>query len=323
MTIDDLPHAGSVRAFATQILRARDADGCETLLGPWRAPVNLLRAQSYGDHASIHDDATAQRLGFRGGTIEGPTHFSQFAPLLEAAFGADWFVSGFISANYRQAAYEGERVQASLTIKAPGRGELVMTKEDGSVVLTGQGGLAPGGGQTGVREKRARARSLAAPRILEGCIVGAQTPPRRVRLGFDQHMGDLYPFTLADKLAVITEPSPWYTRATGAPWGRAMMPLEMVSVLCQSVADQDPFPVRQPVVGLFADQEIVVSHGPLSPDDAYDLVREVTALSETPKTECVWIESRLYDPGTQRLRATMLLNQAFLKSSSDLYAGEA
>ena len=41
----------------------------------------MLAEQTYDDHVSIHDDATAQKLGFKGGTIEGPTHFSQFAPL--------------------------------------------------------------------------------------------------------------------------------------------------------------------------------------------------------------------------------------------------
>ncbi len=314
---------GSPRGFASDLIRTQDAAGRETLCGPWRAPVNLLKAQSYGEHASIHDDATAQRLGFRGGTIEGPTHFSQFAPLLEALFGPDWLAAGFIAANYRQAAYEGERVQARVTAAGPGRADLVMVKEDGGVVLTGQAGLSCNAGQTGVRDKRAGARALAEARILQGCVVGMRTNPQRLRLSFDQRVGDLYPFSLAEKLAVITEPSPWYEPAACSPWGGPVMPLEMVSVLCQSIADRDPFPVRQPVIGLFADQEIAIVDGPLSPEADYDLVREITALSETPKTECVWIESRLYDPGTGRLRATMLLNQAYLKASSDLYAGDA
>lgn len=41
----------------------------------------MLADQSYDRHSSIHDDATAQQLGFKGGTIEGPTNFSPFAPL--------------------------------------------------------------------------------------------------------------------------------------------------------------------------------------------------------------------------------------------------
>jgi len=52
----------------------------------------MLSDQSYDDHASIHDDMTAQKLGFKGGTIEGPTHFSQLAPLGEAVFGQNlWY----------------------------------------------------------------------------------------------------------------------------------------------------------------------------------------------------------------------------------------
>ena len=64
-------------AFTTELLE-RD----HLLVGPWRSPKQMLHAQVYDSHASIHDDATAQKLGFQGGTIEGPTHFSQFAPLL-------------------------------------------------------------------------------------------------------------------------------------------------------------------------------------------------------------------------------------------------
>ena len=45
--------------------------------GPLRSPANMLIEQEYGGHKSIHDDAEAERLGFRAGPIEGPTHFSQ------------------------------------------------------------------------------------------------------------------------------------------------------------------------------------------------------------------------------------------------------
>ena len=65
-----------MKAFATGFEQTSDR-----LVGPWRQPCQMLHAQVYDSHASIHDDATAQRLGFKGGTIKGPTHFSQFAPL--------------------------------------------------------------------------------------------------------------------------------------------------------------------------------------------------------------------------------------------------
>ena len=59
-------------AFETIITETPDF-----LVGPWRQPHQMLNAQVYDSHASIHDDATAQKLGFQGGTIEvrGWMHF--------------------------------------------------------------------------------------------------------------------------------------------------------------------------------------------------------------------------------------------------------
>ena len=93
----------SLKAFDTAI-----ADDGETLTGPWRRPQQMLAAQIYDDHVSIHDDAMAQKMGFKGGTIEGPTHFSQFAPLCEQLWGDRWFEVGCISAHYRCAVFAGE-----------------------------------------------------------------------------------------------------------------------------------------------------------------------------------------------------------------------
>src|SRR5690349_23247755 len=85
-----------MKAFDTAITGSNGVLG-----GPWRKPAQMLHAQTYDSHASIHDDATAQKLGFQGGTIEGPTHFSQFAPLCEYLWGKAWFETGCLSANYR------------------------------------------------------------------------------------------------------------------------------------------------------------------------------------------------------------------------------
>jgi len=51
-----------MKAFDTIITETSDS-----LVGPWRRPHQMLNAQVYDSHASIHDDATAQRLGFQGG----------------------------------------------------------------------------------------------------------------------------------------------------------------------------------------------------------------------------------------------------------------
>ena len=55
----------------------------------------------------------AERLGFQAGPIEGPTHFSQFVPLLAEVWGQEWFETGCLSAHYRNMVVEGESVRAS------------------------------------------------------------------------------------------------------------------------------------------------------------------------------------------------------------------
>ena len=49
--------------------------------GSFKFPQQMLAEQEYDGHLSIHDDAQAESLGFKGAPIEGPTHFSQFDPL--------------------------------------------------------------------------------------------------------------------------------------------------------------------------------------------------------------------------------------------------
>ena len=99
----------------------------------------MLATQKYDNHTSIHDDATAQKLGFKGGTIEGPTHFSQFAPLCVALWGPQWLAQGCLSAHYRNACFEGEKVRAFVTKPPDGATQTTirMQREDGTEILRG------------------------------------------------------------------------------------------------------------------------------------------------------------------------------------------
>src|SRR5690554_6128950 len=82
------------------------------LCGPLREPKQMLADQQYSGHSSIHDDNMAEKLGFRAGPIEGPTHFSQFVPLLAEIWGRDWFERGCFSAHFQNMVVEGEQVRA-------------------------------------------------------------------------------------------------------------------------------------------------------------------------------------------------------------------
>ena len=79
-------------SFDTEIAR----DG-ESLTGPLRAPAQMLADQEYAGHTSVHDDATAARLGLAGAPIEGPTHFSQIDPLAVDRWGRAWFEQGCLA----------------------------------------------------------------------------------------------------------------------------------------------------------------------------------------------------------------------------------
>lgn len=295
-------------------------------MGPWRAPRQLLAEQTYDAHASIHDDATAQQLGFQGGTIEGPTHFSQFAPLAHRLWGDRFFESGRISVHFRAPVYAGEEVRAILTpagLMSTHAG-LRMEKRDGTEVLRGTASVGGDRTPSALEARLATLPQLEQAVILRDLRVGHRTPRQAVRMAYDQHMGDLYPFSLERKLGAITEPSPWYDPSTAAasPWGRAIIPLEMISVLMQYRAREDRLPVRGPSVGLFADQEIHLLDGPLFVDEPYEIEREVVALSGSRRTESYWQKTTVFRAGQDTPVAVMLLNHAVLKDSYKSYAAE-
>ena len=296
------------------------------LCGPLREPRQMLAEQEYSGHTSIHDDSMAEKLGFRAGPIEGPTHFSQFVPLLVEVFGQAWFERGCFSSHFQNMVVEGEQVRAFVQRPVPGsnRVRCWAEKADGTPVLEASASLGPDDGPTLLEERMAKLRPPEKLVILSELKLGMRgAEEERVRMEPDQHMGNLYPFSLNQKLERITENSPWYSDAQATPWGRAIIPLEMVSVLAEYTSKQAAFPVKQPVVGLFADQEIRMIDGPLFVGEDYLIRREIVALSESKRTESYWVRTHIYDATGSTLKAQMLLNHATLKHSYANYEAEA
>lgn len=282
------------------------------ITGPLRSPRNLLLDQTYGDHASIHDPATAQRLGVAGAAVEGPTHFSQYDPLAAVTWGERWFSEGCLSAHFETICLEGERTRARAAF-AGNRAQIHTTKEDGTRVLSGTATL--GDAPTALDERRARIRPLERPVIFEGWEPGRTgARPEHVRMGFDTHMGDLYPFTLDRKLETITEPSPWYTGADN-PWGRPIVPMEMISVLAMSTWAESGLVKAEPTVGLFLDLQIRLLGSPVFVDAPYVLEREVLALGQTRRTETAWVRTTVNCETTGAAVAEVLLHQGVFKES--------
>ncbi|MGI9234715.1 MAG: hypothetical protein ACR2RD_13865 [Woeseiaceae bacterium] len=297
-----------------------------TIYSEFRHPRQMLDSQEYDGHLSIHDDKMAEDLGFSGAPIEGPTHFSQFVPLLHELFGDAWFERGCISAHYQNMVVEGEEVRVFADPLEDGATitRIGAEKRDGTPVLTGTASVGPDYGETEIARRLARLRPSDQLVILSDLEVGQKgaANPEDVIMDFDQNMGQLYPFSLNEKLAKITEKHPYYTR-TDNRWGKPVIPLEMISVLTQYSGGKTGFKTRGPAVGLFAGQEIRMINGPLFVNQAYQLEREIIALSESRRTESNWVRTSVYDAETRGLVAEAILNSATLKDSYANYAADA
>lgn len=295
--------------FATEI----------TLVGPLRSPAQMLQDQDVGGHTSVHDADTAASVGLAGAPIEAPTHFSQIDPLAAARWGRAWFERGCVSCHFRTMVVEGEQVQASLTTTGPASARVEAHKADGTPVLVGTASVGPDHPETELDTRLARQGDPGELFIVDQLVVGMRGPePRVASVTHADGNGPGYPFSLAEKLERITEPHPWYTPDGGArsPWGRAVLPMEMVSVL--SAKAGAAWPVRGPALGLFLDLEIRLVEGPVFAGQTYRVEPEVVGLGQSRRTESYWTRTTLTDTGTGRVAAVVLLHSGVFKES---YAG--
>ena len=287
-----------------------------SITGPWRAPAQMLQDQEVGGHASVHDGDTAASVGLTGAPIEAPTHFSQIDPLATARWGRAWFERGCVSCHFRTMVVEGEEVQATLTSTGSSAGQVEAHKTDGTPVLVGTASVGPDHPETELDARLARQGDPGELFVIDQLRVGMRTDrPRETTMSHGDPNGPAYPFSLADKLERITEPHPWYTPDGGArsPWGRAILPMEMISVLSAKVGA--PWPVRGPALGLFLDLEIRLVDGPLFVDQTYLADQEVVGLSQSRRTESYWTRTTLTDRDTGRAAAVVLLHQGVFKAS--------
>lgn len=289
------------------------------LTGPWRSPHQMLADQTYDGHTSVHDDATAAALGLRGAPIEGPTHFSQFDPLAAALWGDRWFTNGCISAHFQTMVVEGDQVRATLTSTGAATARIGAVRNDGAAVLTGTASVGPDHAPSELDQRRARLGDPGELFVVDRVQLGHRNAiARPVRIPWAEDNGDLYPFSLQDKVAKITEAHPWYTPegAASSPWGRPIVPIEMISVLAMKAGND--LPVRGPAVGLFLDLEIRLLAGPVFVDHPYRLEQEVVGLAQTRRVESHWLQTTIHDEQTGRAVAVAVLHSGVFKQS---YAG--
>ncbi len=285
---------------ATEAFAVQERDGA--LAGPFRRPVNV----SANAKGSIHDDGTAQGLGFRGGTVAANIHFEQFPPLMQARFGAEWWRTGGLSLHFLSPTMDGEPVQAlvgPLQRGEPPRAEAWMETPDGVRVCEGDAWVGGDNPNSALQARLAASRPAADLRMLASRRVGDEV--RNVPARIDSRSALV-------RLEGVTEPLPAYRDF------RVAAPAVAIDAL--RAVEAPLFGAEGGAVGLFGAIELQFIDGPIHLDQDYLADGRVVGLSESPKTEIAWYESVLRDAADGRTVARLLMMSRLLKASSPLWA---
>lgn len=269
----------------------------ETWTGPFRTPRNMA-AEAKG---SIHDDATATKLGFRGGTVAGSIHLDQFVPKLLEIYGDAWFERGGLSLYFTQATVDREEVQCAA---APSEDRLRLTMHNRQGALICQGTASANPDAASELAKRFETHTASAPgtlRILAAMQVGDENRDLPVRVA---------PETLARTQTVITEWLPAYETGTLPP----SLVIHMAHMTREAVMAKS----TRPQVALYGALEVQYLAGPLKVGVDYLARTKVLKLSESPKTENIWYEVIFAEGGRDIARVLYFLR--VLKGSSPLWA---
>lgn len=277
------------------------------LVGPIRHSVNTSAAAK----GSIHDDATATRLGLRGGTVAGSIHMDLFPPLFVKAFGERWFERGSLSLYFVNATVDREPVRAFLRAPAAGstdaQVEVWIEREDGMRVAEGTASVGDPPELSALRARPLDRFETGELRILADVKPGDPIEETPVTYSAEQQANRLEVVT--EKMAVYEDPSRF--------GGRVVTPAGMVNLLyAQPVAT-----LRKKIgsaVGLFGAIEIRNVNGPALVDTPYRVRGNIVTTGQSPRTEYFWFDTEMDDLEGRRI-AEMRMLLRFMKASSELY----
>jgi hypothetical protein len=279
-------------------------------------PLRLSENNARNVKGSIHDDATATKLGFRGGTVAGSIHLELFPPILLKAFGPRWFERGTISMYFLNATTDREAVRAF--VKEPpydasdAQVDIWIERDDCMRVAEGTASVGNPDEPSALMRRPLDRFDSGELRILGGLKVGDR---------FEECDAFLKKEAMAERMKVITEPMEWYTKPS--PWGGSIAtPATMVQLLySQSIAT-----LREKLgraVGLFGAIELRNINGPVFAEHPYRVGGSIVALGQSPKTEYMWFETALNEPDNGKRVAEMRMLLRFMKASSPKYQDAA
>jgi hypothetical protein len=276
------------------------SDVATVLKGEFRHPRNLHQ----GTDGSIHNDATASKLGFKGGTVPGSVHMDQFVPMILKTYGEAWFERGDISTYFTQATVDNEAVRAEL---APGsdRARLTMFNEPGAVILEGAASMAaPDAGSELLKRMEMQEPAQAGRlRILGEIKVGDENHDLIVQVPVEH---------LMRTLENITETVPAYAEDHILP------PSQVVHLAHLTRASA--MAKQKRAVGLFGALQVQHLRGPFRAGVDYRARTRILKLTESPRTENVWYDVTFQDAAGGGDVGSMLYCLRFMKASSPLWA---
>ncbi len=279
-------------------------------MGILESDLRVARNWSADAKGSIHDDATAAKLGFRGGTVAGNIHMDQFPPLLLRVFGTRFFQDGALSLNFLNATTDREsvRVYAEEPTDLATQIRVWMKRDDGLDVSEGTASVGDAG-KSALRTRELRACDPSELRILRAIGRGTPLGEARVRLGPERQRERI-------ERGLCSGPLDWYTGAS--PFGGPIAaPSSLVELLWASPTKALAVHTGK-AVGLFGAIEVVQLAGPVFLEDTYTVTAEIASVGQSPKTEYLWFDALASDARGRRV-ASMRMQLRFMKASSPLY----
>jgi len=278
------------------------------IAGPYWAGRNWSADEGEG---SIHDDATAEKLGFRGGTVAGDVHMNQFPPVLLRVFGDAWFRTGNLSLMFQNATIDREHVRVLAEPLAPGATQtrVWMERDDGLVVCSGTAAVGDHS-RSALRVRDLRPCDPADLRILRRVHAGMPLGRWNLRLTADKQ------FERFDA-GLISDPIEAWRRDIG--WGGVIAAPSTFVQYFWGPPTEALRPQVGAAVGLFGAIEIGHVDGPLLLDRDYAIESEVVCVGQSPQTEYLWFDTRAARPDGSSV-ATFRMMLRFMKASSPEYA---
>lgn len=273
------------------------------MYGGWRRAVNAARNMT----GSLHDNETAQKLGWRGGAVAGIVNLNLFPPLLVKAFGQRWFERGSLSIFYTYALVEDEQVRAVIGLPPEEAKDTQVQAwaetPDGHTV--GKGTVSVGEPEELSYLQSIELRNAGADesRILAGLKAGDELPSRDVLITQE---------AVAVALQTVTDSLDWYR--SSSPWGEAIVPPTLMYSAMQVGPNETP-----EAVGFFGATELRNVNGPIKVGVPYRVNGKLACVGTSQKTEFYWFDSYLEEKDSGKRIAEMRHMTRFMKASSPLY----